>query len=298
MEEEKEIKTGFVSLVGRPNAGKSSLLNWLTGEKLSMVSHKANATRKRSMAIVMHEDHQIILIDTPGIHEKERLLNKFMLEEALKAIGDCDLILFLSVVTDSLEHYEKFLQLNKKNTPHIVLLTKIDTVTNEEVLKKIAEFKKYQDKFLSLIPISTKKESFKKPLLDEIVKHLPTHPYLYDPEFLTTSHYRDIYKEFILEAIFEKTSKEIPYHTDVIIEKIEEGERLEKIYATIIVEKKSQKMIVVGKGGSTLKRIGTYARKLIENLSGKKAYLNLFVTVKPGWSKNKKELSNLGYNVE
>ncbi len=292
----EETKAGFVSIVGRPNAGKSSLVNWLLGEKLSMVSKKANATRKRSTAIVMHKNAQIILVDTPGIHEKERLLNQFMLEEALKAIGDCDLILFLSPVTDSLEHYEKFLKLNKKNTPHIVLLTKIDRVKNEQVLKKLEEFKKYQDKFLSIVPISIKNESYREYLLDEIVKYLPKHPYLYDPEFITTSHFRDIYKEFILEAIFEKTSEEIPYSTDVIIDKIEEGEKLEKVYATIVTESKSQKMILIGKGGETIKRIGKYARVLMENLSGKKIYLELFVTVKPGWSKNKKALSKLGYD--
>ncbi len=292
-----EEKAGFVSVVGRPNAGKSSLVNWLLGEKLSMVSHKANATRKRSTAIVMHKNAQIILVDTPGIHEKERLLNKFMLEEVLKAIGDCDLILFLSPVTDSLEHYEKFLALNKKNTPHIVLLTKTDRVKNEVVLKKLQEFKKYQDKFLSIIPISIKSESYREYLLDEIIKHLPTHPYLYDPEFITTSNFRDIYKEFILEAIFEKTSQEIPYSTDVIIDKIQEGEKLEKVYATIVTESKSQKMIIIGKGGESIKRIGKYARELMENLAQKKIYLELFVTVKPGWSKNKKSLSKLGYDI-
>ncbi len=292
-----EEKAGFVSVMGRPNAGKSSLVNWLLGEKLSMVSHKANATRKRSTAIVMHKNAQIILVDTPGIHEKERLLNKFMLEEALKAIGDCDLILFLSPVTDSLEHYEKFLALNKKNTPHIVLLTKTDRVKNEVVLKKLQEFKKYQDKFLSIIPISIKSESYREYLLDEIIKYLPTHPYLYDPEFITTSNFRDIYKEFILEAIFEKTSQEIPYSTDVIIDKIQEGEKLEKVYATIVTESKSQKMIIIGKGGESIKRIGKYARELMENLAQKKIYLELFVTVKPGWSKNKKSLSKLGYDI-
>ncbi|HIE34782.1 MAG TPA: GTPase Era, partial [Campylobacterales bacterium] len=131
----KDSKAGFVALVGRPNAGKSSLLNWLLGEKIAMVSHKAQATRKRLNAIVMHKNNQIIFVDTPGIHEKEKLLNRFMLEEALKAIGDCDLILFLSPVTDSLKNYEKFLELNRKNRPHIVLLTKIDQVSNEDLLK-------------------------------------------------------------------------------------------------------------------------------------------------------------------
>ena len=291
-----ETKAGFVSVIGRPNAGKSSLVNWLLGEKLAMVSKKANATRKRSTAIIMHKNAQIILIDTPGIHEKERLLNKFMLQEALKAIGDCDLILFLSPVKDSLEHYEKFLELNKKNIPHIVVLTKVDAVKNEDILKKLEEFKKYQDRFLCVIPFSIKKESYKNYLLDQIIKYLPSHPYLYDPEFITTANLRDIYKEFILEAIFEKTSDEIPYSTDVIIDKVEEREEIDKVYATIITESKSQKMILVGKKGETIKRIGKYARTLMEKLAQKKIYLELFVTVKPGWKKIKNLSQNLDMN--
>jgi GTP-binding protein Era len=137
-------KCGYVSVVGRPNAGKSSLLNWLVGEKIAMVSHKANATRRRSNIIVMHEDDQIVFVDTPGIHETEKLLNQFMLDEALKAMGDCDLILFLAPVTDSLKYYEDFLEKNKKNTKHILLLTKIDFVNNDELMLKLKEYEKYQ----------------------------------------------------------------------------------------------------------------------------------------------------------
>ena len=290
-----ETKSGFVALIGRPNAGKSSLLNWLLGEKIAMVSHKAQATRKRLNAIVMHKNAQIIFIDTPGIHEKERLLNKFMLEEALKAIGDCDLILFLSPVTDSLEHYEKFLALNKKKRPHIVVLTKIDQVDNAAILKKIAQFQKYQDRFLDLIPVSITKNIGKEDLLDTIIKYLPKHPYFYDPELLTTENIRDIYKELIREAIFENLSDEIPYETDVIIEKIEESEKLDRVYAMIIVEKPSQKGIIIGKKGSTLKRIGKDARIKMEEFSSKKIYLELFVVVKKGWTKNRKSLEELGY---
>jgi len=290
-----QTKSGFVALIGRPNAGKSSLLNWLLGEKIALVSHKAQATRKRMNAIVMHKNAQIIFIDTPGIHEKERLLNKFMLEEALKAIGDCDLILFLSPVTDSVEHYRKFLELNKKNTPHIVVLTKIDQVDNAAILKKIGEFKKYQDRFLELIPVSITKNIGKKDLLDTIIKYLPEHPYYYDPQLLTTQNIRDIYKELIRESLFENLSDEIPYETDVIIEKIEESENLDKVYAMIIVEKSSQKGIIIGKKGSTLKRIGKTARKKMEEFSGKKIYLELFVVVKKGWTKDKKSLEELGY---
>ncbi|WP_281950837.1 GTPase Era [Nitrosophilus kaiyonis] len=290
-----DTKAGFVAIIGRPNAGKSSLLNWLLGEKIALVSHKAQATRKRLNAIVMHKNAQIIFVDTPGIHEKERLLNKFMLEEALKAIGDCDLILFLSPVTDPLSYYEKFLELNKKNTPHIVVLTKIDKVDNSKILEKIEEFKKYQDKFLELIPVSVNKNIGKDDLLDTIVKYLPNHPYFYDPELLTTENIRDIYKELIREAIFENLSEEIPYESDVIIEKIEERSDLDIVNAMIIVEKPSQKGIIIGKKGATIKRIGKSARKKMEEFSGKKIYLELFVVVKKGWTKDKKALEDLGY---
>jgi len=287
-------KAGYVALIGRPNAGKSTLLNWLLGEKIAMVSHKAQATRKRLYAIVMHKNAQIIFIDTPGLHEKERLLNKFMLEEALKAIGDCDLILFLAPVTDPVTHYEKFLEL-AKNRPHILVLTKIDMVSNEELLKKIAAYQKYQDRFLELVPVSVKKNIGKEALLDAIVKYLPEHPYYYDPELLTTENIRDIYKELIREAIFENLSDEIPYETDVIIEKIEETPTMDKVYAMIVVEKPSQKGIIIGKGGETIKRIGKDARKLLEAFSGKKIFLNLFVVVKKGWTKSKKEMEKIGY---
>ncbi len=289
------MKSGFVALIGRPNAGKSSLLNWLLDYKIALVSHKAQATRKRLNAIVMHKESQIIFIDTPGIHEKERLLNKFMLEEALKAIGDSDLILFLSPVNDSLEYYEKFLELNRKNIPHIVVLTKIDRVNNAKLLKKIDEFKKYQDRFLELVPISITKNIGKEELLDTIIKYLPEHPYYYDPELLTTENIKDIYKELIREAIFENLSDEIPYESDVLIEKIEENPNLDRVYATIVVEKPSQKGIIIGKNGATIKRVGFNARKKLEEFSHKKIYLELFVAVKRGWSKNKKSLQDLGY---
>ncbi len=287
-------KAGYVALIGRPNAGKSTLLNWLLGEKIAMVSHKAQATRKRLYAIVMYKNAQIIFIDTPGLHEKERLLNKFMLEEALKAIGDCDVILFLAPVTDPISHYEKFLQL-AKDRPHILVLTKIDTVSNEELLKKITEYQKFQDKFLELVPVSVKKNIGKEELLDAIIKYLPQHPYYYDPELLTTENIRDIYKELIREAIFENLSDEIPYETDVIIEKIEETPTMDKVYAMIVVEKPSQKGIIIGKRGETIKRIGKDARKLLEKFSGKKIFLHLFVVVKKGWTKSKKELEKIGY---
>jgi len=291
-----ETKAGFVAVVGRPNAGKSTLLNHLVGERLAMVSKKAQATRKRMNIIVMHENAQIIFVDTPGIHQKERLLNQFMLEEALKAIGDSDLIVFLAPATDSLKEYESFLELNKaKNTKHLVILTKIDHINHEVLLKKLLQYQKHQDKFEAIIPFSVKREVVQKALLDEIVKYLPISPYLYDDEILTTDNIRSIYKELIRESIFENLSDEIPYESDVVIEKIDESEALDRVYATIIVEKDTQKGIIVGKRGEGIKRVGKLAREALEHFSGKKIYLNLFVSVKKGWSKSSQSLEEMGY---
>ena len=290
-------KAGFVAVVGRPNAGKSTLLNFLADYKLAMVSKKAQATRKRMNIIVMHKNAQIIFIDTPGIHQKEKLLNKFMLDEALKAIGDSDLHLFLAPVNDPIEHYEEFLKLRKdKSIPHIILLTKVDRVDNAKVLAKLNEYNKYANEFKAIIPFSVKKGGVtKEQLLDEIAKYLPNHPWLYDPELLTTQNIREIYKELIREAIFEKLSDEIPYESDVVIEQIEERDNLDIVRASIVVEKDTQKRMIIGKGAQSIKRVGKYAREQMEEFSGKKIYLDLNVTVKKGWSKNKKFLEELGY---
>ena len=139
----QKTKAGYVAVIGRPNAGKSSLLNWLVGEKLALVSHKANATRKRLNIIAMHEETQIIFIDTPGIHEQERLLNQFMLEEAMKAMGDCDLILFLAPASDNIQNYLDFLALKKSNVPHMILLTKTDSISQTALFNKITEYQAY-----------------------------------------------------------------------------------------------------------------------------------------------------------
>lgn len=291
-------RSGFVSLIGRPNAGKSTLMNSLLGENIAMVSQKANATRKRSNAIVMHNNHQIIFVDTPGIHEREKVLNQFMLDEALKAMGDCDLIVYLAPITDSTEHYEKFLKLNNGRVKHIIVLSKIDQVSQDKLFKRIASYNPFSDHFEALIPIAVPKKIGHKDLLETITKNLPESPYLFNPEDLTSELVRDIYAGFIREAIFENVSDEIPYESDVLIDKIEEKPGLDKIYATIIIEKESQKGIIIGRGGESIKRIGKYAREKIEFLSGQKAYLELQVSVKKGWTKDKAYLKEIGYENE
>ena len=289
-------KAGFVSLIGRPNAGKSTLMNSLLGEKIAMVSQKANATRKRSNAIVMHEDTQIIFVDTPGLHEKEKVLNQFMLDEALKAMGDCDLIVYLAPVTDGVEYYEKFLKLNNGKVKHIIVISKIDQVSQDKLFKRISSYNQFSDHFEALIPVAIPKKVGHEDLLKVISKNLPDSPFLYDPEDLTSELVRDIYAGFIREGVFENVSDEIPYESDVIIDSIEEEDGIDRIYATIIIEKESQKGIIIGKGGESIKRIGKSAREKIERLSGQKAYLNLQVTVKKGWTKDKVFLQEIGYD--
>ena len=292
----KQIKSGFIAVVGRPNSGKSTLLNHLVGEKLAMVSKKAQATRKRMNIIIMHKENQLIFIDTPGIHKKERLINEFMLEEALKAMGDSDLILFLAPITDTLKEYERFLSLNEsKRTKHIIVLTKIDHVSQGKILEKLSEYQKYQDKFEAIIPFSVNKKVGKNALLDEVVKYLPPSPPFYDTDIMTTDNIRDIYKELIRESIFENLSDEIPYESDVTIEKIDESDDIDRVYATIIVEKETQKGIIVGNRGAGIKRVGKFARKQLELFSGKKIYLDLHVSVKKGWSKSRGGLEEQGY---
>ncbi len=288
-------KAGFAALIGRPNAGKSTLMNWILGEKVALVSQKANATRRRSNAIVMHKDDQIIFIDTPGLHEKEKLINQFMLEEALKAIGDCDIVVYLAPVTDTIEHYEKFLRLYQSDRKHIIVLSKIDQVSQEKLLKRISQYNRFAERFEALIPLSVTKNVGKEDLLDNIVKYLDESPYLYDPDELTTEMLRDLYKEFIREAIFDNISDEVPYESDVLIDKIDEDGPVEHIRATIVIEKESQKGIIIGKGGSAIKRIGRDSRLKIEQLIDKKVYLDLFVSVKKGWTNDKEFLADLGY---
>lgn len=280
------MKSGFVSLIGRTNAGKSSLLNYLLGEKISMVSHKVNATRRKINGIVMHNENQIIFIDTPGLHDSNKVMNQMMVEVALKSIGDSDLVVFLATIHDSLQNYEKFLELNK-GVKHIVILTKIDLAKPQEVINKLLEYQKYQNEFLSILPVSTKKKIYKNEILVEISKHLPEHEYFYDPEFISTTNVRDIYRDFILEAIFENTSNEIPYCTDVIIDRVIEDDQNPLVLATIVTDSNSHKQILIGKDGYTVKRIGITSRKLISNFSNSKISVKLNIIVKKNWKNDK-----------
>lgn len=283
------MKSGFVTLIGRTNAGKSSLINYLVGEKISLVSHKINATRRKINAIAMHSDNQIIFIDTPGLHESNKTMNKLMIDIAIKSLGDADLILFLASIHDDLSDYEKFLNLNQPKK-HILILTKCDEADEKKIISKLQIYQKFQDKFEAIIPVSIKKNIYRKVVLDEICKFLPEHNYYFDPEILSSTNLRDIYRDFILEAIFESVSSEIPYCSDVLIEKIEEKSNLLNIKAKIITDTNSHRMILIGKNGETIKRIGIKSRKKILQFSNTKTNLILEVNVKKDWNKKEKSL--------
>lgn len=289
------MKSGFVSIIGRTNAGKSSFLNALLNEKIAIVSHKQNATRRKINGIVMNGEDQIIFTDTPGLHESNKAINQLLISQAIKSMGDCDLIVFLAPIHDDTSDYEKFLALNPEK-PHILVLTKVDESSNAKVLEKITQYQKFQDKFAALLTFSTKQPTYKKPLLDEICKLLPEHEYFYDPEFLTPTNEKEIFREFILEAIYENLSDEIPYLSDAIIKSVKEKTGITEIYASIITERDIHKSMIIGKNGETIKRIGIFARKLIQNLTNTKAFLKLDVVVKKGWSKEEKSLNQIiGY---
>ena len=289
------MKSGFVSIIGRTNAGKSSFLNALLNEKIAIVSHKQNATRRKINGIVMNGEDQIIFTDTPGLHESNKAINQLLISQAIKSMGDCDLIVFLAPIHDDTNDYEKFLALNPEK-PHILVLTKVDESSNAKVLEKITKYQKFQDKFAALLTFSTKQPTYKKPLLDEICKFLPEHEYFYDPEFLTPTNEKEIFREFILEAIYENLSDEIPYLSDAIIKSVKEKTGITEIYASIITERDIHKSMIIGKNGETIKRIGIFARKLIQNLTNTKVFLKLDVVVKKGWSKEEKSLNQIiGY---
>ncbi len=279
------MKSGFISVVGRTNAGKSSLINALSEQKLALTSHKQNATRRKLKAIVMHEGNQLIFIDTPGLCESSKRLNQMLVDLALKSLAECDLVLFVASIFDNLRDYERFLKKPLK-VPHIVLLNKVDLATNEQILQKMSLYSPLSENFRALLPFSCKQKSYKKPLLDELAKHLPEHPYFYEPEFLTDTSEKDIYREFILEALFENFSDELPYACEVFVQSVSEKPEISVIEATIITDTPAHKAILIGKDGFALKRLGKTAREKIAKFSGKKIMLRLFVQVKRGWQRD------------
>lgn len=285
-------KCGFVSVIGRTNAGKSSLINSLLGQKLTMVSHKQNATRRKINAIVMSGDDQIIFTDTPGLHNSQKIFNQHLIRSAIKAIDDCDLVLFVVSALDGLSDYEEFLSLsNGKN--HILVINKVDLVDNSTLLELMQKYSKYSDKFISLIPFSCKKKSYVDYMLKEIVKNLPEHEYFFEPENISDTNTKDIVSDLILESIFDNVSDEIPYCCDVQVERFSSFKGNLNILASIITDNDSHKSILIGKDGQCIKRIGINSRKRVSSFLDTKVNLKLIVKVKKNWYKDDKVLREL-----
>jgi GTP-binding protein Era len=284
------FRSGFVSIIGRPNAGKSTLLNALVGEKVAIVTPKPQTTRTRIQGMVNLKPQrgrpaaQIVFIDTPGVHRPDSRLNRKMLQEIHEALESRDLIL---LIVDAWEKFgesdEHVLSLVKRSGgPVFLLLNKIDKLPKDRLLPLIEQYRGLHE-FSEIIPISALKKDGLSLLLEKIVGMLPRGPRYFPEDQYTDQPERFIASEIVREKVLTRTAKELPYSTAVVIDRFEESERLIKIAATIYCERDGQKGILIGKGGQKLKEIGTAARLDLERLLGRKVFLELFVKVKPGW---------------
>lgn len=291
------MKSGFVGLIGRPNVGKSTLMNSILGKKIAITSNKPQTTRNIIQGIYNEEDTQIIFVDTPGIHKPKSKLGKFLNEEAYFSINDVDVILFIVDVKEDLGKGDLFIiDLFKEiNTPIILVLNKIDKLPKEEILLKIDEYKDLYN-FCEIVPVSALKKDNVDRLVTVIKKYLKDNIRYFPTDTYTSSPITFIISELIREKIFELTDEEIPHSVTTLIENIEETDEVLSINALIIVDRENLKKIIIGKQGSMIKEIGTKARIDIETLLGKKVYLELFVKVIPKWKDKEKYLKELGFN--
>ena len=289
------FKSGFVGLVGAPNAGKSTLLNKLLGTKLSITSRKPQTTRHRILGVVHRESMQLVFVDTPGVHKSARPLNKRMVDVALGALGDVDVVVFMTDVNEPDTDSEMYLveQLKKINRPVILALNKVDRIKKPEVLAHIERWKGLHE-FHAIVPLSAKHGDQVDTLLKEISEIMPEGPPFYPEDVITDLPERFFVAELVREKVFRLTGQEVPYSTAVTVDTFTREPRLVRIEATIHVERDSQKGIVIGKQGSKLKSIGEEARIAIEEMVGKKVFLKLFVRVEKNWSKDTKAIRRLG----
>lgn len=296
---EEHVKTGMVALVGPPNVGKSTLLNCLLGQKISIVSHKPQTTRNRILGILNGPDYQIILLDTPGIHKAHTPLNREMVKIALETLTEVDVILFMVDVTFPLpkKGSSPTQYLKDIRTPAILLLNKIDLIDKHKLLPVLKAYEGLYP-FATLLPVSALKSDGTEILLEELLKLLPSGPKLYPEDIPTDATERFIASEIIREKIFLLTGQEIPYSTAVMVDSFKEDEQkgMVTIHATIFVEKPSQKGIIIGKKGKKLQQIGQTARQDIETLLAQKVLLKLWIKIRKNWTKDVRFLKNeLGF---
>ena len=296
------LRSGFVSIIGRPNAGKSTLLNALVGQKVAIVTHKPQTTRHRIQGIVNLEARkgrpagQIVFIDTPGVHRPESSLNRKMMREVQEALENRDLVLLIVDSSQSMGAGDRFtLDLVKKvNAPVFLLLNKIDLIEKGRLLPLIDRYSKLHT-FQEIIPISAAKGDGLELLLDKVAHVLPEGPRYFPKDQVTDQPERFLVAELIREKVLLKTQQELPYATTVRVEQFEESPKLTRIAAAIYCEREGQKGILIGRGGAMLKRIGSEARREIEALLGGKVFLELFVKVSPGWRDSREFVEGLDW---
>lgn len=295
---DNNFKSGFVTIIGRPNVGKSTLLNALTGEKIAIVSNKPQTTRGKVLTILTDEFSQIIFVDTPGVHTPRTKLGEYMNKVVTDSVDGVDAVLFVTEAGQKLTSSEKEIlaDLFNKKLPVILIINKADALNNkEDMLSQIADASSVGD-FKAVIPISALRKDGIKQVLDEIKALLPVGPMYYPEDMITDQTEREIVAEIIREKMLRLLDKEVPHGTAVEIESMKEGENLTKIGAVIYCEKASHKGIIIGKGGEMLKRIGSYSRTDIEKLLDKKVFLELWVKVKEDWRNSNFLLKEFGYS--
>lgn len=297
----KQLKSGFVTLIGRPNVGKSTLMNHLIGQKIAITSDKPQTTRNRIQTVYTDERGQIIFLDTPGIHKAKNKLGEYMVSVAERTLKEVDLILWLVEPTTFIGAGERHIaeQLNKVKTSVILAINKIDTVKNQdEILTFIGAYKDICD-FAEIVPVSALKEKNTDILTELIFKYLPYGPQFYDEDTVTDQPMRQIAAELIREKALRLLDEEIPHGIAVTIEQMKERKNgIMDIEATIVCERDSHKGIIIGKGGSMLKKIGTAARVEIEDLMDTKVNLQLWVKVRKEWRDSELYMKNYGYRQE
>ena len=306
MTKEAEFRSGFVTLVGRPNVGKSTLLNHLLGEKVAIVTPKPQTTRDRIHGIRTDEQSQIVFVDTPGIHKPMKKLNRTMVDRAISALQDVDVIAFLLDATQqsALQHENGALppgdvhileRVAATATPTILIVNKVDLLADKRQLLPIIAGWQAAHPFVAIVPLSALKGTGTDALLKELLALLPEGPHYYGDDELTDRSTRFLVAEIIREKLILSTKREIPYAVAVEVEQLKRHKSCTAVQAVIHVERESQKGIVIGKQGSMLKRIGTEARRDIEELLRRKVNLKLFVRVEPDWTQRNKGLKRFGY---
>ena len=288
-------RAGFVNIIGNPNVGKSTLMNAFVGEKLSIVTAKAQTTRHRIMGIVNGEDYQIVFSDTPGILKPNYMLQESMMNFVDTAIGDADIILYVTDVVEKIDKNREYVEkLSKVDCPVLIVINKIDESSQEQVLKLVEQWHSLVPN-AEIFPASALNKFNLSTIFDRIIALLPQQPAWYDRDVFTDKSLRFFASEIIREKILLNYQKEIPYCTEVIIEAFKEEEEIYNIEAVILVMRESQKGIIIGPKGMALKRVGTQARKDMEKFFEKKVFLKMFVKVDPDWRENKRELKKFGY---